>query len=93
MGVARSALWAPDRAGGHFHGRNSMSYLYIFEKTAEIVFSKPKQSLTKVKHLTGIILKTITRAHNLLPRLSTLFSTGSGSLVSRARPQGLLVLL
>ena len=44
MGVARSALWAPDRAGGHFHGRNSMSYLsgayHIFEKTAERVLSQ-----------------------------------------------------
>ena len=67
MGVARSALWAPDRAGGHFHGRNSMSYLYIFEKTAEIVFSKPKQSLTKVKHLTGIMLCTPREDHNPCP--------------------------
>ena len=67
MGVARSALWAPDRAGGHFHGRNSMSYLYIFEKTAEIVFSNPKQSLTKVKHLTGIILCTPAEDHNPCP--------------------------
>ena len=55
MKVARSTLWAPDRTGGHFHGRNSMSDLYIFEKTAEIVLSKPKDWLTRVKHLTGII--------------------------------------
>ena len=67
MGVARSTLWALDRAGGHIHGRNSMSDPYIFEKSAEIVLSKPKQRLTRVKHLTGIILCTPAEDHNSCP--------------------------
>ena len=85
MGVARSTLWAPDRTGGHFYGRNSMSDLYIFEKTAEIVLSKPKEWLTRVKHLTGIIFCMPAEDHN--PQLAH----NLGSLVSSSRPQGLLV--
>ena len=41
--------------------------IHIFEKTAEIVLTKSKQSLTRVKHLTGIILCTPAEDHNPCP--------------------------